>query len=655
MRRLLKTGLALALVANAAACVSLDEKLVSSLGSNYATTQQGVTDLTNGTYTAAKGYLNGDGYYVLQQMGVDTWTAADQVFSGGAQPWSYFDDYSSQFTSLGAYLNNAWQNGYQIIADANVVLYNAPKVATGSVLTPTLKNTRMGENYFLRAWAYFNLIQQFGCGTGPTCGVTVNLLPPEATGGLSTEAKRESEDSVYKVIISDLNQAIAAPLPVTQPDFGRATRGAAQALLAKVYLTRAYRDWNSANKQADFQQALALSNGVINSGTYSLLPVYADLWCAAQHRSGTPADPGRQGFCEMSGFNEQNSEVIWSIQYSWDPTQYTNTTQNYNHVVFLSQYDGGAGGWAAGMTRDLDNGRPFRRIRPTPFTIYLFNQTRYANGQGGPGVDVLDTRFDGSYQTVWFANSNVAAGNGTGTCPKCTSGAPLRGSMLGSQVGAAAGSDTALVYLGYQVPDSVRKAHAYRIGTPCTTAPGADCGLNNDAKGMFGWGHYPSLKKFQDNARPGGYNDLAGGKDRVVLRLGEMYLIHAEAAFNLGQTDLAAADINVLRNRAACDPAVARMPALCKVSHKNDPALMVTPGQVTLDLIYDERERELSGEMTRWEDIRRPGKAFFLNRVKSWNPYAAPNVQDKHYYRPIPAQQIQGVTGAPYPQNPGWQ
>src|SRR5437667_9175739 len=75
---------------------------------------------------------------------------------------------------------------------------------------------------------------------------------------------------------------------------------------------------------------------------------------------------------------------------------------------------------------------------------------------------------------------------------------------------------------------------------------------------------------------------------------------------------------------------------------------------MTLDFIIDEREREMSGEMTRWDDLHRPGKDFFLARIRAWNPYAAPNITDKHYFRPIPQQQIQGVTGpAPYPQNRG--
>src|ERR1043166_8856751 len=65
----------------------------------------------------------------------------------------------------------------------------------------------------------------------------------------------------------------------------------------------------------------------------------------------------------------------------------------------------------------------------------------------------------------------------SGTYPKCTSGAPINGSMLpGGQVGAAAGSDTALVYLLWQGPDSFRRGEGGPPGPPGTTRPNLDCG-----------------------------------------------------------------------------------------------------------------------------------------------------------------------------------
>jgi starch-binding outer membrane protein, SusD/RagB family len=129
----------------------------------------------------------------------------------------------------------------------------------------------------------------------------------------------------------------------------------------------------------------------------------------------------------------------------------------------------------------------------------------------------------------------------------------------------------------------------------------------------------------------------------VLFRLGEVYLIAAEAALGLNNLTEAAANINVLRTRAA-SPA-----------HKTDPAFQVTPAQINLDFIMDERERELAGEFNRWYDLVRPGPTFFVNRVQKWNPKARPNVQAKHALRPIPQSQIDGVvTGPKYPQNPGY-
>src|SRR5256885_5383588 len=221
------------------------------------------------------------------------------------------------------------------------------------------------------------------------------------------------------------------------------TKGAAQNLLAKVYLTRAYREWNTANLQPDFQQALDLANTVINSGQYSLVPDFARLWCGT-HRAAAPADPGGQSFCDLTNYSERNTEFIFVTQYSYDPTQYQSGQTNYDHLEFLSNYDANPA-WAVGLVRDLDNGRPFRRLRPTPALLDFFAQTRWA-GTPGPGTDVLDTRFDGSFQTVWFANG--AAANPTGTCPTCTSGAPISGTLLrdagGGGIGAAAGADIAV-------------------------------------------------------------------------------------------------------------------------------------------------------------------------------------------------------------------
>lgn len=142
MKRLLNAVFALALVGAAAACVDLDEDLVSSVGPDYASNQQGLTDLTNGIYAAVRGFNGGDSYYAMQQLGVDTWTAADQVAAGGAQPWVYLDNYDPQYNSLSAFLNAQWQAGYTIITRANVVLDNGPNTPVGG---PGRRSARGGQ------------------------------------------------------------------------------------------------------------------------------------------------------------------------------------------------------------------------------------------------------------------------------------------------------------------------------------------------------------------------------------------------------------------------------------------------------------------------------------------------------------------------------
>jgi hypothetical protein len=212
----------------------------------------------------------------VNQLGTDTWSAGDQVASGGAQNWVYLDEYSAQFNSLAGQTGSIWSWGYATIARANLVLSQGPGTPVGGSLTQAIKDSRLAEARFLRALAYFIMVQHFG-------GLTVL---PETSTGISTESVRETEDSVYKVIISDVTEAVAK-LPVTQPDYGRITKGAAQHLLAEVYLTRAYREWNTANKQADFTKALELATAVIGSGQYSLVPDFARLWCGTM-RSGVP-------------------------------------------------------------------------------------------------------------------------------------------------------------------------------------------------------------------------------------------------------------------------------------------------------------------------------------------------------------------------------
>ncbi|MGH7618547.1 MAG: RagB/SusD family nutrient uptake outer membrane protein, partial [Gemmatimonadaceae bacterium] len=572
MKRILLCTATLGLVA--AGCTSLDEKLITGVSSEYYSTPDGLNSAVVASYAQLRGYYGREQLLSLQQVGTDTWLAADQSGSNNKD----FDSYGGGLNSTVSPLANTWNPAYQAINTLNAALDRGPG-ATG--ISAAVKNSLLGEAHFLRALNYFTLVRQFG-------DVTLTL---HENKGLVVTAVRDSAAAVYRAIIADLDTAYNS-LPVTQSDFGRATKGAAQTLRSLVYLTRAYQAY-SPGKQADFQQALSDAKAVIASGTYSLEPVFADLWCVARS-----ADPGRTGYCENAGYNGNRKEFIFTVQFGPNGVYAATNVDadneyNYLHLVFLGQYDNN-GIWA-GTPRDLNNGRPFRRIMPSPYELSLWN--KYI---GTPGAsDILDTRFDATFQTTWIATTggvrNPAAPSATCT----TTGGPC---MNYTSNGLINVGDTAAVYYTYPVSQATRQSKPFEILTPCPNDQVAQpiaatyCGDRNNANdGYLNWQRFPSLKKYQDNLRAN-LTAQEGGKVQVVLRLGEVYLIAAEADVELGNTAEAAQMINVLHQRAA-SPA-----------HKND--YNVTAAQMTLDYVMDERERELAGEFTRWYDITRPGAQY---------------------------------------------
>jgi len=150
---------------------------------------------------------------------------------------------------------------------------------------------------------------------------------------------------------------------------------------------------------------------------------------------------------------------------------------------------------------------------------------------------------------------------------------------------------------------------------------------------------YPYFMKFADplnhfteaNRSGGGYNH----KDQYAIRLAETILLRAEAYIGLGKKDLAAEDINAIRNRANATP--------------------VLPADVDIDYMLDERTRELYGEEQRQITLRRVGKLVERVRLYNNNPLnPGLNIQDHHVLWPIPLSQIDLNIDAEIIQNPGY-
>ena len=159
-----------------------------------------------------------------------------------------------RFTSTAGAVEGYWTGQYQGINLCNQVIQNVPAVN----MDAALKARYVGEAQFVRALQYFNLVRAFG---------DVPLQTKVAESADELNPARAPKDKVYAQIVSDLTAAAAA-LPASYPanDVGRATKGAALALLSKVKMY-----------QKNWADALAASDQVIGLG-YSLAPDFYKMF-----------------------------------------------------------------------------------------------------------------------------------------------------------------------------------------------------------------------------------------------------------------------------------------------------------------------------------------------------------------------------------------
>lgn len=215
------------------------------------------------------------------------------------------------FTSTSLSFNEVWEGNYQGIARANQALKYLPDLE----IDESLKTRLIGETKFLRALFYFRLVKMFG-------GVPLikNVPDIQNQDDINAANTRAAEAEVYSFIMQDLDDAIAGlPAEYSASDLGRATKGAALTLLAKVHMY-----------QENWAEVLDYTNQVMAMG-YDLTEDYADIW---------------------KEIGENNKESIFEIQARGETPN--KGVQGY----FVSQGARGAGGWGWGFntpTEDLAN------------------------------------------------------------------------------------------------------------------------------------------------------------------------------------------------------------------------------------------------------------------------------------------------------------
>ena len=166
------------------------------------------------------------------------------------------------FDATDVSFDEVYRSRYDGIYRANTAIFYLGQVS----LDETLKQRYIGEAKFLRALWYFDLVRCFG--GVPVVTGNIDLNDEQAI--IDQVFTRKTKAEVYAQIETDLKDAIAV-LPLksqySPTDLGRATKGAAQALLAKAYLY-----------QERWQEAFDMSGEVIISNQYGLLDDYAQVW-----------------------------------------------------------------------------------------------------------------------------------------------------------------------------------------------------------------------------------------------------------------------------------------------------------------------------------------------------------------------------------------
>ncbi|MEO6549959.1 MAG: RagB/SusD family nutrient uptake outer membrane protein [Ferruginibacter sp.] len=482
-------------------------------------------------------------------------------------------------------------------------------------------------------------------------------ITPSTTAEL--EYTRAAPKDIFTQVIEDFNQAFTLLGNTGSP--AKITKDAAAHYLAKAYLCRASEindSWNTSTKAADLAAIGPLCDAVI--ANHPLAPNFGDLWKYTAPESA----------------NEKLSEIILAAQFTSDASA---TAANQQHLYWGGRYED-----IPQMQRDLSGNRPFSRLATNYFvyreydllndsrfwksfrTKYLVNKASapYVNGDVGI-MYVINQPGDNRFASYKLLN----------TVPYTRTGRPI-----------------ANVYVAY--PNG-------------TTADGA----------LFADVRFPSLSKFMDGSRIGGFNDTRGLRDITLARSAETYLIAAEAKIRLAAMGTGAYTdalpyINPVRTRAQYQsgenrtayydgggasnatlqgglpmsfmaensyaesnnfnllstPTTATSLAVTSIAPlpENDEYIISKLGYTSLYdrmmcFLLNENSRELCGEYKRWEDLSRT--KTLVARAKAFNPDAAPNIKDYHLLRPIPQTFLDGIqaggaalTGAQKQamQNPGY-
>jgi len=610
----------------------LEENKTGATEDVIYSTKSGLDGLVAASYSYLRGWYGKEAAIGLSEGGTDTW------LTGYDNRQKVLIDYSgitpqvatSTRETMNACFDEYWEMFYTAVNTVNTGLKNIPLVPD-NILSAADKNAYLGELKALRAFYYWHLVETWG-------PVQIN---EEAVNNVSTVARRDSEADIYAFMLSDIDDAITRLAGKTTKT-GHINLWAAKAIKARILLYKA----SKFSDNTAYLSAAATAEEVISGSGLSFYANYADCWNAANENGIV------------------NKEVIWWVDYSdilennilakrlkldasgnqmtWSQMILRNAANtlggNASHLMYVGVWNSVPGLTTvfkrtdteankilnyAGVSYNLGTSyqaysKGFTRYVPSGYLLDLFN-------------DATDQRYQASFRDAYYIAPVLQTAFAGGVTPpsayinmRDTAIYLSKKTVTANQIARAA--NRYVLFSRTDVGNStVKPLYQNAAGTLPTIATGTAGNENFKGNRM-----YIQLKKF-DDLNGSIIRDL-GDRDVFVFRLSEMYLIAAEGYMMANQSANAITKLNDLRTARA-------------IAGQSNVLSAGEEAQVTakdINLILDERARELCGEQQRWFDLKRTGK--LIERIQLYNGSAAANIKAFHVLRPIPQPQLDAVT-----------
>ena len=628
-------------------------------------TISGIDGLIQSAYTYTHGWWGKEPSLGLSEMG------SDLFYFGYDNKQKSMLKYDISAEALGSNvadnpcLDEYWEMFYAGVDVCNNALKYVPEC---SVIDDNKKAAYLADAYFLRALYYSQMVALWG-------PIPYNSEP---VNSINNTPVRVPEAEVYANILADLKLSMEnykkanVMTAKAATGTGRAYYYSAEALYARVALYAA--SWLGQSQY--YNEALTAATDVINNSGAKFYSRYSDTWnmnneeatvntenlfavhysndlsagrdnCVPYRYSGggtgqynsliTRTGYGRQGGsathlmfpslwnngCDDIGPNGQTDKSIFFRMAAGKTTIKSKMTgENIECGKYYSPY-------GRGFTRYLPSLYFWQLLESVKETDQRYNGTLltsyripYELSQNAANYPKMGEQEFKDYEEAYKEDGNYFNGGGIAILYSILDGDSEEGKALQAEA-----KDKYRLQFAYggDIP-------VYTSGDPKTALPTEGGKAVSDVYGdaryksekIEGRRSYPCIKKYLDDQYNANYptHDLSY-RDIMVLRLAEMYLIKAEAELATGGNALAT--INELRKARA-------------ISGKDN----TISGTVDIETILKERALELCGEYQRWFDLKRTHT--LISHVKAYNAQASGNIDVKHYYRPIPLNELEAVT-----------